>query len=111
MVKDGRIESRKVETVISGGGQVEIAKGAGHAMPPSLPEYKAWLRTNSLERELGWDGFDIAMHELGHNLEQLYGHHFVARPALRGVPNNACTEAFPAARASNFSVNVIAGKS
>ncbi|MFI0607166.1 MAG: hypothetical protein ACH37Z_04630 [Anaerolineae bacterium] len=74
--------------------QVEIAKGAGHAMPPSLPEYKAWLRTNSLERELGWDGFDIAMHELGHNLEQLYGHHFVARPALRGVPNNACTEAF-----------------
>lgn len=74
--------------------QVEIAKGAGHAMPPSLPEYKAWLRTNSLDGELGWDGFDIAMHELGHNLEQLFGHHFVARPALRGVPNNACTEAF-----------------
>jgi hypothetical protein len=63
-------------------------------MPPGMPEYKAWLRTNSLEDELGWDGFDIAMHELGHNLEQLYSRNRVPRPALRGVPNNACTEAF-----------------
>jgi oligoendopeptidase F len=34
------------------------------------------------------------MHELGHNLEQLCSTHFVPRPALRGVPNTACTEAF-----------------
>ena len=74
--------------------QVEIARGAGHAMRPMLPEYGAWLRTNSLEEELGWDGFDTAMHELGHNLEQLCSTHFVPRPALRGVPNTACTEAF-----------------
>ena len=74
--------------------RVEIAKGAGHAMRPALPEYSAWLRTNSLDHELGWDGFDTAMHELGHNLEQLCSTHFVPRPALRGVPNTACTEAF-----------------
>lgn len=74
--------------------RVEIARGAGHAMRPALPEYGAWLRTNSLEHELGWDGFDTAMHELGHNLEQLCSTHFVPRPALRGVPNTACTEAF-----------------
>ena len=74
--------------------QVEIARGAGHAMRPYLPEYNAWLRTNSLDLELGWDGFDTAMHELGHNLEQLISTHFVPRPALRGVPNTACTEAF-----------------
>jgi len=74
--------------------QVEIARGAGHAMRPYLPEYNAWLRTNSLDHELGWDGFDTAMHELGHNLEQLISTHFVPRPALRGVPNTACTEAF-----------------
>ncbi len=74
--------------------QVEIARGAGHAMRPQLPEYGAWLRTNSLDGELGWDGFDTAMHELGHNLEQLCSTHFVPRPALRGVPNTACTEAF-----------------
>ena len=74
--------------------KVEIARGAGHAMRPYLPEYTAWLRTNSLDHELGWDGFDTAMHELGHNIEQLCSTNFVPRPALRGVPNTACTEAF-----------------
>jgi len=74
--------------------QVEIARGSGHAMRPAMPEYAAWLRTNSLPDELGWDGFDTAMHELGHNLEQLISTHWVPRPALRNVPNTACTEAF-----------------
>ncbi len=74
--------------------QVEVAKGAGHAMRPQLEGYGAWLRTSSLDTELGWDGFDTAMHELGHNLEQLCSTYFVSRPALRGVPNTACTEAF-----------------
>ncbi|MCB0215816.1 MAG: hypothetical protein KDH92_04215 [Chloroflexi bacterium] len=74
--------------------KVEIARGPGHAMPAGRPEMPVWLRTNSLDGELGWDGFDIAMHELGHNLEQLCSMHRVSRPALRGVPNNACTEAF-----------------
>ncbi len=74
--------------------RVEIAKGAGHAVRPGRPEYSAWLRTSSLPDQLGWDGFDTAMHELGHNLEQLVSTHRVPRPALRGVPNTACTEAF-----------------
>lgn len=74
--------------------RVEIARGSGHAMRPMLPEYSAWLRTSRLKDQLGWDGFDTAMHELGHNLEQLCSTNFVPRPALRGVPNTACTEAF-----------------
>lgn len=74
--------------------RVEIAKGAGHAIRPALAEYGAWLRTSRLERELGWDGFDTAMHELGHNLEQLISTYFAPRASLRGVPNTACTEAF-----------------
>ena len=74
--------------------RVEIAKGSGHAMRPQLDGYDAWLRTSSLDTELGWDGFDTAMHELGHNLEQLCSSTFVNRAALRGVPNTACTEAF-----------------
>ncbi|MBX3355537.1 MAG: hypothetical protein KF724_07555 [Phycisphaeraceae bacterium] len=74
--------------------RVEIAKGAGHAIRPLLTEYDAWLRTNRLDKELGWDGFDTAMHELGHNLEQLISTFFVPRSSLRGVPNTACTEAF-----------------
>ena len=74
--------------------RVEIARGSGHAMRPQLAEYGAWLRTNRLKDQLGWDGFDTGMHELGHNLEQLCSTYFVPRPALRGVPNTACTEAF-----------------
>jgi hypothetical protein len=74
--------------------RVEIARGSGHAMRPGKPEYGAWLRTSRLDAELGWDGFDTAMHELGHNLEQLCSTHFAPRPLLRGVPNTACTEAF-----------------
>ena len=74
--------------------RVEIARGSGHAMRPGMPEYGAWLRTSRLDSELGWDGFDTAMHELGHNLEQLCSTHFAPRPLLRNVPNTACTEAF-----------------
>ncbi len=74
--------------------RVEIARGSGHAMRPQLAEYGAWLRTNRLKDQLGWDGYDTAMHELGHNLEQLCSTYYVPRTAMRGVPNTACTEAF-----------------
>ncbi|MSR45131.1 MAG: hypothetical protein EXS15_07245 [Phycisphaerales bacterium] len=74
--------------------RVEIARGSGHAMRPLLLEYGAWLRTGRLKDEFGWDGFDTAMHELGHNLEQLCSTFFAPRSSLRGVPNTACTEAF-----------------
>ena len=36
---------------------VEIARGAGHAVRPALPEFHSWLRTNRLPDTLGWDGF------------------------------------------------------
>jgi len=74
--------------------RVEIARGSGHAMRPQLTQYGAWLRTSRLKDQLGWDGFDTAMHELGHNLEQLCSTYFAPRPSLRNVPNTACTEAF-----------------
>ena len=74
--------------------RVELARGAGHAVPPGLPEYGAWLRTNGRPGALDWDGFEIGMHELGHNIEQLCSVHYVPRPMLRRVPNSACTEAF-----------------
>lgn len=74
--------------------RVEIGRGAGHAMRPMLRQYDAWLRTSRLKDQLGWDGFDTAMHELGHNLEQLCSCYFAPRTILEGVPNTACTEAF-----------------
>lgn len=74
--------------------RVEIARGAGHASPPGIAERPAWLRTNGRGGRLDWSSFDIALHELGHNVEQLVSLHRVPRPALRGVPNTACSEAF-----------------
>lgn len=74
--------------------RIELARGAGHAVSPGLPEYRAWLRTNGRPGALDWDGFEIGMHELGHNIEQLCSVHFVPRPMLRHVPNSACSEAF-----------------
>lgn len=84
---------------LAGNIRVEIARGAGHAVRPGIGSLPAWLRTNCIERgdgsrELGWDGFDTAMHELGHTVEQVISTHAVPRVALRGVPNTACTEAF-----------------
>lgn len=73
---------------------VEIARGSGHAVRPALPEFGARLRTSRLDDEFGWDGFETAMHELGHTVEQVISCNFAPRPALRGVPNTACTEAF-----------------
>ncbi|HMP38012.1 MAG TPA: hypothetical protein PKC43_11265 [Phycisphaerales bacterium] len=73
---------------------VEIARGSGHAVRPGLPEFGATLRTSRLDDELGWDGFETGMHELGHTVEQVISCQFAPRPALRGVPNTACTEAF-----------------
>jgi len=107
MFKDELVFQEKLPEVLRGLGysdedadflgtrvNVEIARGAWHAMRPGIPEYHAWLRTNRLDDRLGWDGFDTAMHELGHNLEQLISTHYVPRPLLRNVPNTACTEAF-----------------
>ena len=82
MFPDEKAFERKLPEVLKGLGfkpdeaeflgsriRVEIARGSGHAMRPGKPEYGAWLRTSRLDAELGWDGFDTAMHELGHNLE------------------------------------------
>ena len=71
---------------------VEIARGAGHAVRPALPEFHSWLRTNRLPDTLGWDGFDTGMHELGHCLEQVISTHRPVPPCVGA--NTACTEAF-----------------
>lgn len=73
---------------------VETARGSGHAMPMGMPQYPAWLRTSGKGEAFGWDAFQTAMHELGHNVEMVYSCHGVPRPALRRVPNIALTEAF-----------------
>ena len=74
---------------------VDPARGAGHAMPAVRREDKVHLRTR-IPKDGGMDykGYNVAMHELGHNVEQVFSLNGVDYWSLAGVPNNAFTEAF-----------------
>lgn len=73
---------------------VEPARGAGHAMGAVRREDKAHLRTRVGSSGMDYKGFNIAIHELGHNVEQVFSLNTIDHWALAGVPNNAFTEAF-----------------
>ncbi len=73
---------------------VDPARGAGHAYPPGMRSDKAHLRTRVPKGGMNYKGYNIAMHELGHNVEQVLSLYMVDHYLLRGVPNTAFTEAF-----------------
>jgi hypothetical protein len=73
---------------------VEPARGSGHAMGGAMRGQKARLRTRFTPQGLDYKGFNIAMHELGHNIEQVFSVNLVDYTLLAGVPNTAFTEGF-----------------
>jgi len=73
---------------------VDPSRGAGHAAEPGRKEDKAHLRTRVPETGMDYKGYNIAMHELGHNVEQVLSLNRVDHTLLRGVPNGAFTEGF-----------------
>ena len=72
---------------------VDPARGAGHALGAVRREDKAHLRTR-LDQGMSYKSFNIAMHELGHNVEQVFSLNAIDHWFLSGVPNTAFTEAF-----------------
>lgn len=74
--------------------KVDPARGAGHAYPPGMRSDLAHLRTRVPEGGMNYKGYNIAMHELGHNVEQVLSLYLIDHFLLRGVPNTAFTEAF-----------------
>ena len=72
---------------------VDPARGAGHAMPAVRREEAARLRTRIPKDGMDYKGYNIAIHELGHNVEQVFSLHEVDFWWLSGVPANAFTEA------------------
>lgn len=74
--------------------EVDPSRGAGHAMEAGRREDKAHLRTRIGKDGMDYKGYNIAVHELGHNVEQTYSLHGVKSTLLQGVPNTAFTEAF-----------------
>ena len=73
--------------------EVDPARGSGHALGPMRHDDNAHLRTRIGPDGMDYKGFNIAIHELGHNVEQVFSTVAIDHPLLQGVPNNACTEA------------------
>lgn len=74
--------------------EVDAARGSGHAMGAGRLVDKAHLRTRVPKDGMNYKGYNIALHELGHNVEQVLSYNKVDYTLLRGVPNTAFTEGF-----------------
>ncbi len=72
---------------------VDPARGSGHAMGAEMQSAKARLRTRVEKDGMNYKGFNIAVHEMGHNVEQTFSLNDIDHTLLKGVPNNAFTEA------------------
>jgi len=72
---------------------VDPARGAGHAMEARRHGDKAHLRTRIEPGGMDYKGYNIAVHELGHNIEQTFSLYNIDHTLLAGVPNIAFTEA------------------
>lgn len=73
--------------------QVDGSRGAGHAMPAKRRGDFPRLRTRIENEGMSFKGYNIAIHELGHNVEQVFSLYDVDHTLLAGVPNTAFTEA------------------
>jgi len=74
--------------------EVDPARGSGHAMGAETRTDKAHLRTRVPKGGMNYKGFNIAMHELGHCVEQVLTLNRMDYYSLRGVPNTAFTESW-----------------
>lgn len=73
--------------------QVDPSRGAGHAMQAMRRGDFPRLRTRVEPGGMNYKGYNIAVHELGHNVEQVFSLYDVDHTLLAGVPNSAFTEA------------------
>jgi hypothetical protein len=73
--------------------EVHPSRGAGHAFGAGRRGDKAYLRTRVEPDGMNYKGYNIAVHELGHNVEQVLSIDRIDHTLLEGVPNTAFTEA------------------
>lgn len=72
---------------------VEPARGSGHAWGAQRRGDRAHLRTRVGAAGMDYKGFNIAVHEMGHNVEQIFSLDTIDHTLLSGVPATAFTEA------------------
>ena len=73
--------------------EVDAARGSGHALGAGMRAAKAHLRTRVEQGGMNYKGYNIAVHEMGHNVEQTFSLNNIDYTLLQGVPNTAFTEA------------------
>jgi hypothetical protein len=72
---------------------VDPARGSGHAMGAGKRDDHPHLRTRVGKDGMDYKGYNIAVHEMGHNVEQTFSLNSIDYYTLSGVPNTAFTEA------------------
>jgi hypothetical protein len=72
---------------------VDPARGSGHAWGALLRTAPSHLRTRVSADGMDYKGYNIAVHEMGHNVEQTFSVKRIDHWLLNGVPNTAFTEA------------------
>lgn len=73
--------------------EVDPARGSGHALGSARRGDNPHLRTRVGKEGMDYKGFNIAVHEMGHNVEQVFSLKHIDYYTLQGVPNTAFTEA------------------
>ncbi len=73
--------------------EVNAARGSGHAWRASMRSKPSHLRTRIAADGMDYKGYNIAIHEFGHNVEQTISVHKVDNYFINGIPNTAFTEA------------------
>ena len=72
---------------------VDPARGSGHAWGAAMKGSVSHLRTRISDKGMDYKGYNIAIHEFGHNVEQTISLYDVDHFMLSGVPNTGFTEA------------------
>ena len=72
---------------------VENSRGAGHAWGTEMPGDVSLLRTRIGKNGMDYKGYNIAVHEFGHTVEQTITMDMVDNYMMSHVPNTALTEA------------------
>lgn len=72
---------------------VDPARGSGHAWGAAMKGQQSHLRTRIPDTGMDYKGYNIAIHEFGHNVEQTLSLYDVDYYIMNGVPNTAFTEA------------------
>ena len=71
---------------------VEPARGSGHAWPCLGRNEPSRLRTRIAPEGMDYKGYNIAVHEMGHNVEEVISMYKMDYYMLHGIPNTGFTE-------------------